>query len=130
MAEAGKQFHHVNGYLHLPALRAALEAEVARTITAHARIRRWCKRPDDHAGPPPNFHGGRDILGGGLPIWEAGHAFLHAGLVDDITITTVPVLIGSGIPFPGALDADIPLIHQSTKVFGAGLVQSAYAVDR
>jgi dihydrofolate reductase len=56
--------------------------------------------------------------------------FLHAGLIDDITITTVPVLIGSGIPFPGDLDADIPLIHRSTKVFGAGLVQSAYSVDR
>jgi putative transposase len=33
MAEAGKQFHRVNGYLRLPALRAALEAEVARTVT-------------------------------------------------------------------------------------------------
>jgi dihydrofolate reductase len=57
-------------------------------------------------------------------------AFLRAGLVDDITITTVPVLIGSGIPFPGELDADISLLHQSTKVLGAGLVQSTYAVDR
>jgi dihydrofolate reductase len=56
--------------------------------------------------------------------------FLEAGLIDDITITTVPVLIGSGIPFPGELEADIPLIHQSTKVYGAGLVQSTYAVDR
>jgi dihydrofolate reductase len=56
--------------------------------------------------------------------------FLHAGLIDDITITTVPVLIGTGIPFPGDLDADIPLIHQSTKVLGAGLVQSTYLVDR
>jgi putative transposase len=33
MVEAGKQFRRVNGYLHLPALRAALEAEVARTVT-------------------------------------------------------------------------------------------------
>jgi riboflavin biosynthesis pyrimidine reductase len=56
--------------------------------------------------------------------------FLQAGLIDDITITTVPVLIGSGIPFPGELDADIALIHQSTKVLAAGLVQSAYAIDR
>jgi len=27
MIEAGKQFRRVNGHLHLPALRAALEAE-------------------------------------------------------------------------------------------------------
>jgi putative transposase len=33
MVEAGKQFRRVNGYLHLPALRAALEAEVAKTVT-------------------------------------------------------------------------------------------------
>jgi putative transposase len=33
MVEAGKQFHRVNGYPHLPALRAALEAEIAKTVT-------------------------------------------------------------------------------------------------
>jgi transposase-like protein len=33
MIEAAKQFRRVNGYLHLPALRAALEAEVANTVT-------------------------------------------------------------------------------------------------
>jgi putative transposase len=33
MVEAGKQFRRVNGYLHLPALRAALEAEVAEDVT-------------------------------------------------------------------------------------------------
>jgi putative transposase len=33
MIEAGKPFRRVNGYLHLPALRAALEAEVAKTVT-------------------------------------------------------------------------------------------------
>jgi putative transposase len=32
MVEAGKQFRRVNGYLHLPALRAALEAEVAGAV--------------------------------------------------------------------------------------------------
>jgi hypothetical protein len=30
MAEAAKQFRKVNGFLHLPALHKALEAEVAR----------------------------------------------------------------------------------------------------
>jgi len=32
MLEAGKQFRRVNGHLHLPALRRALEAEVAKTV--------------------------------------------------------------------------------------------------
>ena len=34
MVEAAKQFRRVNGYLHLPALRAALEAEIAKTVTS------------------------------------------------------------------------------------------------
>jgi putative transposase len=33
MAEAQKQFRRVNGYLHLPALRRALAAHVAKTVT-------------------------------------------------------------------------------------------------
>jgi hypothetical protein len=33
MVEAAKQFRRVNGFMHLPALRAALEAEVAKTVT-------------------------------------------------------------------------------------------------
>ena len=33
MVEAGKQFRRVNGHLHLPALRAALQAEVAGAVT-------------------------------------------------------------------------------------------------
>jgi hypothetical protein len=34
MVEAGKQFRRVNGYLHLPALRTALQAEVAGAVPA------------------------------------------------------------------------------------------------
>jgi putative transposase len=33
MVEAGKQFRRVNGFMHLPALRAALEAEVGKAVT-------------------------------------------------------------------------------------------------
>ncbi len=32
MVEAGKQFRRVNGHLHLPALRAALQREVTRNV--------------------------------------------------------------------------------------------------
>jgi putative transposase len=34
MVEAGKQFRRVNGHLHLPALRAALEREIAQNVGA------------------------------------------------------------------------------------------------
>jgi putative transposase len=39
MVEAAKQFRRVNGYLHLPALRAALEAEVAKNVIGPCKDR-------------------------------------------------------------------------------------------
>jgi hypothetical protein len=38
MLEASKQFRRVNGFMHLPALRKALDAHVAGTVTAHAMM--------------------------------------------------------------------------------------------
>jgi len=36
MVEAGKQFRRVNGHLHLPALRTALEREItARSVSTN-----------------------------------------------------------------------------------------------
>ena len=58
------------------------------------------------------------------------HAFLAAGLISDLTLSRVPVLIGTGhTPF-GALPADVALEHRRTEVFPGGMVQSSYAVRR
>ena len=56
------------------------------------------------------------------------HAFLRAGLIEDLTLSRVPVLIGTGhTPF-GELAADIALEHVRTQTFGGGMVQSTYRV--
>jgi dihydrofolate reductase len=56
------------------------------------------------------------------------HAFLAAGLVGDLTLSRVPVLIGTGrTPF-GELPADIALDHVRTRTFPGGMVQSTYRV--
>ncbi|WP_240674967.1 dihydrofolate reductase family protein [Cellulomonas endophytica] len=55
-------------------------------------------------------------------------SFLAAGLVQELTVTTVPVLLGSGLPLFGPLERDVLLEHRSTTVLGGGLVQSTYAV--
>ncbi len=54
--------------------------------------------------------------------------FLEAGLVEDLTITRVPVLIGDGIPLFGPLPKDIRLQHLATRSYSSGLVTSQYRV--
>lgn len=55
-------------------------------------------------------------------------SFLVAGLINDLTITVIPVLLGSGIALFGQLDQDIELEHISTKSYEFGFVQSKYLV--
>lgn len=54
--------------------------------------------------------------------------FLAAGLVDELTITVIPVLLGKGIPLFGDLDADINLSCVETRRFEFGFVQLKYCV--
>lgn len=59
---------------------------------------------------------------GGITV----QAFIDAGLIDEITISLIPVLIGDGIPLFGPLGGDVPLQHISTRSFPSGLVQLTY----
>jgi len=54
--------------------------------------------------------------------------FLAAGLIQRMTITRLPVLIGTGIPLFGPVPHDIKLRHIETRTYGNGLVQSTYEV--
>jgi dihydrofolate reductase len=55
--------------------------------------------------------------------------FFRAGLIARLVITRVPVLIGTGIPLFGAVDADILLTHIATRNLASGAVQSEYAIN-
>lgn len=59
---------------------------------------------------------------GGLTI----HSFLAENLIDEMTITQIPILIGSGKTLFGLLSSDIHLEHIFTKIFDFGFVQSKY----
>ncbi|MFF0268214.1 dihydrofolate reductase family protein [Kribbella sp. NPDC004536] len=56
--------------------------------------------------------------------------FLRAGLLNELTITTAPVLLGAGISLFGPLDAEVSLNHNATRTLMAGFVQSDYTVRR
>jgi dihydrofolate reductase len=71
--------------------------------------------------------GARNVyLDGGITV----QGFLREGLVDRMTITRVPVLLGSGIPLFGGLPGDVRLRHVATRWYPSGLVQSEYDVVR
>jgi dihydrofolate reductase len=57
-------------------------------------------------------------------------SFLAAGLITELTLTVIPVLLGSGLRLFGDIDADIPLRVISSKVYSFGFVQNHYAVAK
>lgn len=63
-------------------------------------------------------------IDGGVTIQR----FLRAGLIQRLTITQVPVLIGEGIPLFGPTGRDIRLRHLATRELSGGAVKSEYEV--
>lgn len=63
-------------------------------------------------------------IDGGVTIQR----FLDAGLIQRMTITTIPVLLGRGIPLFGPVARDIRLEHVATRTYAGGMVQSEYVV--
>ena len=55
--------------------------------------------------------------------------FLAAGLIDEITVTVIPVILGDGIPLFGSTDKDVKLAHLHTTAYDFGFVQTTYQVN-
>lgn len=65
-------------------------------------------------------------IDGGITIQR----FLAAGLLDELTITVVPVLLGSGRPLFAGLPGDLSLALEENRTFPFGFVQNRYRVLR
>jgi len=83
------------------------------------------------AGPPAEIVSqlaasgvGHAYIDGGITI----QSFLRDGLIQSLTITRVPVLIGEGISLFGSIPHDIHLTHVATRQYKSGLVQSEYRI--
>lgn len=63
-------------------------------------------------------------LDGGVTIQH----FLREGLVDEMTITTIPILIGEGLPLFGKLEKDVKLELVKSVSFKNGFVQNRYRI--
>jgi dihydrofolate reductase len=95
----------------------------------HARVK--AERLEQMSGEPAEIvaklaaSGSRHLyVDGGITVQR----FLDAGMVDRLTITRVPMLIGAGIPLFSAVPRDISLRHIATHTYRTGLVKSEYEV--
>jgi dihydrofolate reductase len=61
-------------------------------------------------------------LDGGVTIQR----FLRESLVDEMTITTIPILLGEGLPLFGKLEKDVMLELVKSQSFKNGFVQNKY----
>ncbi|WP_449061084.1 dihydrofolate reductase family protein [Planomonospora algeriensis] len=103
---------------HVAVLSTRLDDGADPRITVHRDLGRLTRALAERGTKSVYADGGQVV-----------QSFLRAGLVHELTITTAPVLLGSGLRLFGALDGDIALVHRSTTVPGAGFVQTTYAVQ-
>jgi dihydrofolate reductase len=75
---------------------------------------------------PPLKDAQHIYLDGGVAV----RRFLSADLVDDLTITRLPILLGAGRPLFGKLPADLRFEHVATRSWPNGNVQSLYRRPR
>ena len=66
--------------------------------------------------------GQRVYVDGGAVVRQ----FLEAGLVTDMTLSVIPVLLGSGVRLFGDAKRDLPFELVASRSFPSGLVQSEY----
>lgn len=58
------------------------------------------------------------------------HQFLKEDLIDELRITTIPILLGNGIPLFDVLPKSMKFSHLKTEVFLNQLVQSHYEREK
>lgn len=100
-------------------LSTTLDADADERIIVHRTLEALIETLNDRGAR-------RIYTDGGAVI----RTFLRAGLLNELTITTAPILLGSGIRLFGDLEGDIPLTHNATRTLKAGFTQSDYTIQR
>jgi len=57
---------------------------------------------------------------------QAVQSFLAAGLIDEVILTVIPILLGTGRALFGPLPRDLEMTHVETHVYEFGFVQHKY----
>ena len=101
-----------------------LSSNALRPPPPGAIVERMTGAPEEIAATLTNRGFRHAYVDGGTTI----QSFLRAGLIQRLTITRVPVIIGSGVPLFGPTTRDVELKHIKTQQYVSGLVKSEYEV--
>jgi dihydrofolate reductase len=101
-----------------------LSTKVLRTPPTGSVVERMTGSPEEIVTTLTHRGFRHAYVDGGVTI----QAFLRAGLIQRLTITRVPVIIGSGISLFGPTIRDLVLKHINTQQYASGLVKSEYEV--
>jgi dihydrofolate reductase len=104
---------------HVEVLSTTLAADADERILVHRTLDALVETLNDRGAHRVYTDGGTVI-----------QTFLRAGLLNELTITTAPVLLGTGIPLFANLSTEIPLTHNATRTLKAGFTQSDYTIQR
>jgi len=102
--------------------------------------RRWNQIPDQFVGLAELYSGKVELLTVELQNQGVKHVYVDGGitiqsfiqqrLLSDITITTVPIILGKGLPLFGTTREDQNLQLENTQSFPSGFVQASYTFKR
>ena len=101
-----------------------LSTKALRPLPAGAVVERMTGSPEEIVATLARRGFQHAYVDGGVTI----QSFLRAKLIQRLTITRVPVIIGTGIPLFGPTACDVMLKHIETRQYPSGLVKSEYEV--
>lgn len=109
-------------------IAVSLDGYIARKDDRLDWLDRVQREGEDYASGPLSEivkrYEGRAYVDGG----ETVRSSLKEGLVDDLTLSVVPIILGSGIPLFASGLPELSLELAESRSFPSGLVQSRYRV--
>lgn len=98
---------------------------LSRTLTNHDERVSIARTVDEACRALGQGNAKQVYVDGGRTI----QAFLREGLINELTLSHAPILLGTGLPLFGTLDAEVRLTLLASHASEDGMVHATYRVD-